>query len=86
MGGPNMRHLETLIRHGARVVVGDGMEPLTVPFVEKAREECRRLHCHAILYDLVMPDIDDPLAIVIWEDGRIDSGSADMVLEANGLG
>ena len=86
MENPYMRHLETLIRHGAQVVDGDGMKPLSTSFVVKAREECRRIHTHAILYDLILPDIDELLAIAIWADGRIDSGSAGSVLKVTGVG
>lgn len=86
MENPYMRHLESLIRHGAQVVDGDGEKPLNASFVAKAREECRRLHIHAILYDLILPDIEEPLAIAIWADGRIDSGSAENVLKVTGVG
>ena len=86
MDSSDKRHLEKLIHHGAKVADKDGLKPLSLFFAEKAMEECRRTHCHAIIYDLVMPDIEDPLAIAIRADGHIDSGSADMVLKTNGLG
>ena len=73
---PDQRHLETLRRHGAQVIGPDGTRvELNSFFVGNVVNDCIRMNCNAITYDLFLPDIDEPLMIAIWRDGHIDSGS-----------
>ena len=44
-------------------------------FVGNVVNDCIRMGCNAIIYDLFLPDIDEPMMIAIWRDGHIDSGS-----------
>ncbi len=70
------RHLETLRRHGAQVLGPDGKRTeLNSFFVGNVINDCIRMGCNAISYDLFLPDIDEPMMIAIWRDGHIDSGS-----------
>ena len=76
-------HLETLIRHGAAIKVPDGTSlPLTESFCEEAAGRCILGGYNAVSYDLLLPEIDDPMMIAIWKDGHIDSGSVKGVLAA----
>ena len=73
---PDQRHLETLRRHGAQVLGSDGKRTeLNSFFVGNVVNDCIRMGCNAITYDLFLPDIDEPMMIAIWRDGHIDSGS-----------
>lgn len=73
---PEQRHLESLRLHGAQVIGPDGnrME-LNSFFVGNAINDCIRMGCNAITYDLFLPDIGEPLLLAVWRDGHIDSGS-----------
>ncbi len=78
---PDQRHLETLRRHGAQVIGPDGKRTeLNSFFVGNVVNDCIRMGCNAITYDLFLPDIDEPMMIAIWKTGHIDSGSADAIL------
>ena len=72
---PEQRHIETLRRHGARVRTPDGSVELNSFFYYNAIDECIRLGCNAITYDLILPGIEDEMAICIWKNGHVDSGS-----------
>mgnify|MGYP006988879029 CR=1 FL=1 len=73
---PEQRHIETLRRHGARVRTPDGSVELNSFFYYNAIDECIRLGCNAITYDLILPDCgEDEMAICIWKNGHVDSGS-----------
>ena len=73
---PDQHHLETLRRHGAQVIEPNGSRvELNSFFVGNVVNDCIRMNCNAITYDLFLPDIDEPLMIAIWRDGHIDSGS-----------
>ena len=73
---PEQRHLESLRRHGAQVTGPDGNRvELNSFFVGNVINDCIRMGCNAITYDLFLPDIEEPMMIAIWRDGHIDSGS-----------
>ena len=71
----NLDHIRTLANHGACIKAGDQRIPLTGDFYHKAVEECITGRCNAITYELELPDIDDEMAICVWRDGHVDSGS-----------
>jgi len=78
---PEQRHLETLRRRGAQVIGPDGSRvELNSFFVGNVVNDCIRMGCNAITYDLFLPDIDEPMMIAIW-DGHIDSGSVKGICE-----
>ena len=73
---PDQIHLERLRQHGAQVIGPDGNRvELNSYFVGNVVNDCIRMGCNAITYDLFLPDIDEPMMIAIWKDGHIDSGS-----------
>ncbi len=79
---PEQQHLESLRRHGAQVIGPDGKRTeLNSFFVGNVVNNCIRMGCNAITYDLFLPDIDEPLMIAIWRDGHIDSGSAKSICD-----
>ena len=79
---PDQRHLETLRRHGAQVIGPDGSRvELNSFFVGNVVNDCIRMNCNAITYDLFLPGIDEPLMIAIWRSGHIDSGSVKSIFD-----
>ena len=75
-------HLESLRRHGAQVMGPDGKRiELNSFFVGNVVNDCIRMGCNAITYDLFLPDIDEPMMIAIWKDGHIDSGSVKSICD-----
>ena len=78
---PTERHLATLIRHGARILVEEtGAEiPLTEEYYSEQVSDCQQIGCCWIGYLLRMNDIDEVLGLRIWRDGHIDSGSRSLV-------
>ena len=70
------RHIESLRTHGAEVIGPDGNRTgLTIAFAEKALNDCIRMGCKAITYELFLPQIDEPMMLAVWKDGHVDSGS-----------
>ena len=76
---PEQRHIEILRRHGARVGTAEGSVELNSFFYYNAIDEVNRIGANAITYRLILPGIEEEMAIAIHKDGHIDSGSADMV-------
>ena len=74
---PDQRHIETLRRHGAMIRNPEGQPvELNSFFYYNAIDECARLGCNAITYELLLPDCgEEEMAICIWKDGHVDSGS-----------
>ena len=68
-------HINSLASHGACIKADDQRIPLTEAFYRKAVEECKSGGYNAITYDLVLPEVEEDLAICIWSTGRVDSGS-----------
>ena len=76
---PDQMHIEHLRQHGARVLTSDGDTELNSYFVGNAINACIRMGCNAITYAMRLPGIEEELAIAIWRNGHIDSGSADTI-------
>ena len=72
---PEQRHIETLRRNGARIRTPDGSVELNSFFYYNAIDECIRLSCNAITYDLILPGIEDEMGLCVWKNGHVDSGS-----------
>ena len=72
---PEQRHIETLRQHGARIKTPDGSVELNSYFYYNAIDRCIADGLNAIAYDMILPDIDEPMMIAIWKDGHVDSGS-----------
>ena len=71
----SLDHIRTLANHGACIKAGDQHIPLTEDVYRKAVEECITGNCNAITYELELPGIDDEMAICVWKNGHVDSGS-----------
>ena len=71
----SLEHIKTLANHGACIKAGDQRIPLTEDFYCKAMDACIAGGCNAITYELELPGIDDEMAICVWRDGHVDSGS-----------
>ena len=72
----NLDHITSLAKHGACIKAGTERIPLTEEFYSKAVEQCGTGGYNAITYELLLPDCeDDEMAICIWKDGHVDSGS-----------
>ena len=72
---PNLRHLATLCRHKATLWASNGsFEPLTRAFYNNALFECATKGYSAIVYDMVLPGINEKTQLVIWRNGHINSG------------
>ena len=79
---PDQRMVESLRLHGAKVTGPDGsLVELNSFFVGNVMNDCIRMGCNAITYDLFLPDIDEPMMIAIWKDGHIDSGSVKSICD-----
>ena len=76
---PDQLHLERLRQHGARVLTADGDTELNSYFVGNAINDCIRMGCNAITYAMKLPEIGEELAIAIWKNGHIDSGSEESI-------
>ena len=76
-------HIKTLQLHGARIVVPGstdgasevGSIALTTDFYKNAIQSCIEMGCNAVTYEMALPGIDEEMAVCIWKDGRVDSGS-----------
>ena len=77
---PELKHLYSLINHGAAIGKWDGTtETLTEGFYNEAVEHCKSGRCNAVTCNLLLPQIADPMMICIWKDGHIDSGSIEAI-------
>ena len=77
----SMKHITTLRNHGAKVMGPEGKQiPLSDGFYLDALNQCHREKFAAITYELFLPDISDKLMIAIHSDGRVDTGSEEMVI------
>ncbi|HAK23155.1 MAG TPA: hypothetical protein DCM58_07735 [Desulfovibrio sp.] len=76
---PEQRHIEVLRRHGARVGTPDESVELNSYFYYNAIDQVNRIGAKAITYRLILPGIDEEMAIAIHSDGHVDSGSAESI-------
>ena len=81
----NLSHINTLIAHGAEIGFdcggGEGRIRLTEDFINTQLDwVCSQPIVKAITYDLYLPGIEEALALTIWEDGHIDSGSKETMM------
>lgn len=76
----NLDHLHSLIAHGATLGEGPGGRPLTEQFYQDELSWMRGYPAvTAVTYDICLPGIDRTMALAIWADGHIDSGSPENV-------
>ena len=68
-------HIRTMQAHGARIITPDGSTELTTDFYKRAIRSCKDMRCEAVTYEMILPGIDEEMALCVWKDGRVDSGS-----------
>ena len=71
----NLAHIERLRVHGAKIRVYGELKEINSFFWDNAVSECITKGYNAIVYEMVIPETDEPMAICIWRDGHVDSGS-----------
>ena len=77
---PDQRMVESLRLHGAKVTGPDGsLVELNSFFVGNVMNDCIRMGCNAITYDLFLSETEEPLQIAIWKNGHVDAGSAENI-------
>ena len=75
-----MKHLQTLINHGAQLTNGCETIPLTEDFYKLVVKTCKQMEFTAVNFDLVMPDIpNEVFNLRIGRDGSIQSGNKDSI-------
>ena len=71
----NLEHITNLAEHGACIRAGEERIPLTEELYRDTVGQCERYGYNAVTYELILPGIDDGMAVCIWRDGHVDSGS-----------
>ena len=71
----NLLHIDRLRTHGAKVRINGELKEINSFFWDSAVSECIAQGYNAVMYEMVIPETDDPMAICIWRDGHVDSGS-----------
>lgn len=76
-------HIKTLMDHGAKVgsKADNTMQDLTVEFVEEAIASCVKNNYTAVTFDLALDGIYEDMAIAIWKNGHVDTGSMKNILD-----
>ena len=73
---PEERHVTSLHNNGAMIRRPDGTTlPVTMDFYRRVVEQCKEGGYNAVTYELELPGIDDEMAMCVWHDGHVDSGS-----------
>ena len=75
----NREHVAKLGRHGATVITAAGEERLSGAFYDRIIRFCHQYGINGIAYEIRIPEADDPLRLLIWKDGHVDSGSAESI-------
>ena len=71
----NLAHIERLRVHGAKIRVNGELKEINSFFWDGAVSECITKDYNAIVYEMAIPETDEPMVICIWRDGHVDSGS-----------
>lgn len=76
----NMRkHVESLGRHGVTVCTAGGTELLSGAFYDRIVRFCHEHQINGIAYEISVPETDEPMRLLIWRDGHVDSGNAESI-------
>lgn len=79
--GSNLEHLIRLRRHSAKLKVNGDLIDIPEDIWEKSMSECAEKGYNAVMYEMTIPETDDPMALCIWADGHVDSGAERDVIE-----
>lgn len=77
----NLAHIEKLRRHGAKVRVNGTLLEINAFLWDGAVSECLTKGYNAVMYEMTIPETDEPMAICIWRDGHVDSGSERHIID-----
>lgn len=72
-------HVEQLGRHGAYVLTTAGKRALSGAFYDIVVRFCIANGINCLGYDMKIPETDEPMMIAIWQNGHVDSGSAEQI-------
>ena len=72
-------HVEQLGRHGAVVITAAGKERLSGAFYDRIVRFCQWHGINGIAYEIRIPETDEPMRLLIWRDGHVDSGSVENI-------
>ena len=76
-----LEHIRVLGTHGARIQRDDGTSiPLNVEFYHDAVKSCEDSRCVAITYRLSIPEVNEPLLLAAYRDGRVYTGSEETIM------
>ena len=76
----DQRHIDRLRRHGAKVILDGIPTEINSYFYDRAVSECWLKDYLGIMFKMTIPETDEILALAIYADGHVDSGSADLVM------
>ena len=77
----NLAHIEKLRTHGAKVRINGELKEINSFFWDGAVSECFAKGYNAVMYEMVIPETHEPMAICVWRDGHVDSGSERRVID-----
>ena len=77
----SQEHIESLRRHGVRLIGWDGTtEEIPEDFLEKNVEFLNKNGAGKITYSIKVPETEDEMLLAIWDCGYAESGSTDEIL------
>lgn len=79
MSNEMREHVANLGRHGVTVCTAAGNERLSGAFYDRIVRFCHEYRINGIAYEISVPDADEPMRLLIWRDGHVDSGSAENI-------
>ena len=77
----NLAYIDLLRTHGAKVRINGELKEINSFFWDGAVSECFNKGYNAVMYEMVISETDEPMAICIWRDGHVDSGSERHVID-----
>ena len=74
-------HIESLRRHGVRLLGWDGTtKEIPANFIETTTKMLSEIGARKITYSIAVPETDEEMLLAIWDCGYAESGSADEIL------
>lgn len=75
------QHITRLMSYGTRIKRPDGTTAkLTMDIYRRAMRYCYAEGCRAICYEIILPGIEGEFMLVIWKEGRVDSGTSERIM------
>ena len=82
------KQVQSLMAHGARLgIVGDRVNSIPFPdgFLSHAIGWLKRNKAQAVTYYMVLPGVEDQMAIRVCVDGHVDTGSMETIEKIGGV-